>query len=319
MGNLTGLKIRWRLHGDEIEPTTRQRGCNVYRELQRQGYDADAWDLKEPADIIILQYSMRLLDEALATGATVVADINDQVFAAHHPYHKETLAGLPKVQAVVAGSPRLGQCLQRLHPFVRMIEEGVAKQYFEVERKRHEGTNILWAGMHDNLIYFDEIDAVLEELSTIHKFTIHFVCPALDGQKKSNADKVKKKPYNGVFHEWTMDTLLEQMALADFAVIPLFQNFWAWCKSANKSLSFMAAGLPVVAADVPSYRAVIKQGVDSFLAYYEKDWRDALVMLLTNPKLRSTMGKVARKTAQEYSIEKIALQWVEFFREVRPR
>jgi glycosyltransferase involved in cell wall biosynthesis len=313
------LKIRWRLHGPEWEPTTRQRGINVYRQLQSLGYNADAWDGKEEADIIILQYSMRMLDDALATGATVVADINDQVFAKHHSYHAETMRGLQRVPAVVAGSPRLAEHLERLHPFVRMIEEGVDSRYFGVERQKHDGINLAWTGMNDNLTYFDEIDGVLAELSKQHKFTVHIVCPPLDGFGKSNKAKVQKKPYKAVFHEWTMETLLEQMALADIAVTPLFQQNWCWCKCANKMLSFMAAGLPVVSPDVPSYRAVGRQGIDCFLCYHEKDWQEALTMLLTSPKLRSTIGKQARKTAQGYSVEKIAEQWLQLFREVRPR
>ena len=313
------LKIRWRLFADETEPTTRQRGINVYRQLQSLGYNADAWDGKEEADIIILQYSMRMLDEALATGATVVADINDQVFAKHHPYHAETMRGLQRVPAVVAGSPRLAEHLERLHPFVRMIEEGVDSRYFGVERQKHGGLNIVWMGMHDNITYFDEVDDVLAGLAKQYDFTVHFVCPKLDGFKKSNEAKVQKKPYKTAFHEWTIDTVLEQISLADMAVAPLFQNEWGWGKCFNKPGSFMAAGLPVAVSDVPSYRAVIRQGIDGFLCYHEKDWQEALTMLLTSPKLRSTIGKQARKTAQGYSVEKIAEQWLQLFREVRPR
>jgi glycosyltransferase involved in cell wall biosynthesis len=314
------LKIRWRLHGPEWEPTTRQRGCNVYRQLQSLGYNADAWDGKEEADIIILQYSMRMLDEALATGATVVADINDQVFAKHHPYHAETMRGLQRVHAVVAGSPRLAEHLERLHPFVRMIEEGVDDRYFAVERKKREGTGCLWMGMHDNLTYFNEIDGVLERLSKEFDFTVHFVCPPLDGFKKSNKAKVEKKPYKGVFHEWTMETLLEQMALADMAVAPLFQNEWGWGKCCNKLASFAAAGLPVVASDVPSYRAVVVSGKDAYLAYTEEDWYTMLKKLLSDRLFRERMGKSGKKRVkEELSLEKIAGDWLQLFREVRPR
>lgn len=314
------LKIRWRLHGDETEPTTRQRGMNVYRELQRQGYDADKWEVGEPADIIVLQYGMRLLDKALATGATVVTDINDQLFAPHHPYYKETMEGLKRVHAVVAGSPRLGEHLVRLHPFVRMIEEGVDPRYFEVQRQKHKGINILFLGMHDNIMYFREIDAVLKRLASEFLFTVNFVIPSLDGFKKSNAAKVKAKPYPGVFHKWTMETVLKQMALADIAVAPLFQQEWTWCKCCNKLASYSAAGIPTVAADVPSYRAVMRSGIDTFLAYTEDDWYGGLKALLADGKLRTRMGNSARlRVLSALSIEKIAGQWLELFQEVRPR
>jgi len=317
---MSELKIRWRLYcDDEKEPTTRQRGVNVYRQLQQLGFDADKWDGREAADIIVLQYSMRLLDEALATGATVVADINDQVFAKHHAYHQETMAGLARVHAVVAGSPRLGQNLQRLHPTVRVIEEAVDGRYLAVERKKHQGLNVVWMGMHDNIMYFREIDPALEELAKKHDFTVHFVCPPNDGFGKSNADKVKTKPYPAQFHAWTMDDLLEQMAVADLAVVPLFQQEWTWCKCANKMLSFMAAGLPVVASRVPSYVAVAEPGTDSFLAYSPEEWYAALDQLFSDSGLRSRIGKRARLKARQYSIERIADQWVDYFRQVGPK
>jgi hypothetical protein len=59
---MSDLKIRWRLFADESEPTSRERGMRVYEELRHQGWDADFWDGRETADIIVLQYDMRALD-----------------------------------------------------------------------------------------------------------------------------------------------------------------------------------------------------------------------------------------------------------------
>lgn len=320
MSDLKDLKIRWRLHGTEVEPTTRQRGINVYRELQRRGYNADVWKVGEPADIIVLQYGMRLLDAALETGATVVADINDQIFADHHPYCRETIDNINRVHAVVAGSPRLYQHLIRLHPFVHMIEEAVDPRYFQVSPQRHAGTNIIWMGMHDNLTYFREIDSVLEALAKDFDFTVNILCPPLDGQGKSNAEKVKAKPYKTRFIPWAMDSLLEQMSLADIAVVPLFQQEWTWCKCANKLASFAAAGIPCVAADVPSYRAVMRNGQDAFLSYTEQDWHQHLKGLLSDSRLRGRVGKSGRLRVKSLlSIETIASEWLQLFAEIRPK
>lgn len=320
MSDLKDLKIRWRLHGDETEPTTRQRGINVYRELQRQGYDADKWEVGEPADIIVLQYGMRLLDEALATGATVVTDINDQLFAPHHPYYKETMAGLQRVHAVVAGSPRLMEHLVRLHPFVRMIEEGVDPRYFAVKKQKHGGTNMLYMGLHDNIVYFNEIDVVLERLAKKHQFTVTFLLPPLDGQQRSNANKVKAKPYPTKFIPWTMEDLLEQMSLADIGLVPLFQQEWTWNKCCNKLASFCAASIACVATDVPSYRAVMRHGTDAMLAYTQEEWEGFLGLLLSDSGMRSRLSVAGKRRASQFlSIETIAGQWLELFQEIRPR
>ncbi len=59
-------------------------------------------------------------------------------------------------------------------------------------------------------------------------FTVHFITSKLDGNKRSKCGQVKKKPYKTVFHEWSLDTVLEQATISDFAVVPLFQSDWCW-------------------------------------------------------------------------------------------
>ena len=311
------LKIRWALHGPEWEPTSRQRGIFIYRQLQKIGFDADAWDLKSPADIIVCQYDMKHLDAALATGATVVQDVNDQVFAEHHKCYPQFRDNLHRVHAVVAGTERLGQHLERLHGFVRVIHEPVDERYLAVQRREHEGTNFLYTGLHDNIVYFSEIDSVLERLAKKHDFTVHFVLPDKDGLGRPNSKKIAAKPYNGVFHTWTIETLLAEMAVADIGLVPLFQSAWEMCKSPNKAVSFMAAGLPVAASDVIPYRNTIKHGDNGYLCLCGNDWYEALDALLSDPKLRKRVGSKGRVTAMKFGVDKIAQKWVELFDEVR--
>ena len=318
MDSLKQLNIRWALHRDESEPTTRQRGLFIIWQLQKRGYNCDKWDGKEHADIIVLQYNMRDLDAALATGAVVVQDVNDQVFADHHSECHKFHDNINRVHAVVAGTERLAQHLRRMHPFVRVIQEPVDARYLAVEKKQHNGLNITWCGMDDNLRYFDEIDPVLQQLAKNHQFTMNVVCPPLDGKKQSNAEKVRQKPYPSKFHAWTMETLCEQMALADIAVVPLSQDSWSMCKSPNKVLSFMAAGIPVVASDVIPYRGVIRHGQNGFLCLHSEDWRDALSGLLTDEPLRAKIGVGGKITAMQFRVEEIAQDWVGLFKEIRP-
>jgi glycosyltransferase involved in cell wall biosynthesis len=308
------MKVRWRLFSDESEPTSRERGGNVFRELARQGVDAAAWDLTEKCDIIVIQYNMRDIDAALAAAPIVVFDCNDMVFSDTWAGGAKTVRdGIPKVQAIVAGSPRLYEHLQRMHPFVTMIEQPVGPQYLTVKPKKHIGTHIFWMGMHDNIRYFSEIDGVLEQLARDHEFTVHFCTSVLAGDRlSSNAERVAAKPYPTKFHEWSIDGALKVMAGCDIGAAPLFQNEWAWCKCANKALNMMAAGLPVVVSDVPAYRAVITDEVDGFLAFVPEDWYDPLELLLTDSGTRGRIGVAGKLTAMEYTVEVIAKQWKAF-------
>jgi len=320
---MTTPTVRWRLFQDEGEPTTRERGANVYRELRRQGWDADAWDGREHADIIVLQYDMRALEEALAAAPVVVFDCNDMVFADSWPGpHATITAGLPRVHAVVAGSPRLGQHLERLHPTVRMIEQAVGPQYWTVKPKKHTGLHIFWMGMTDNIVYFREVDPVLEALAQRHEFTVHFCTSKQsnldhgDGCGKSNEKRVAAKQYPAMFHEWSVEGALEVMAGCDLGIAPLWQTAWCEAKCANKALNMMAAGLPVVCTDVPSYRAVIDDGVSSRLCFGPEEWLIALDELLSDPSERQKMRKAGKIAAGAYTVERIAREWAAWFTEI---
>jgi glycosyltransferase involved in cell wall biosynthesis len=60
----------------------------------------------------------------------------------------------------------------------------------------------------------------------------------------------------------------------------------------------MSMGLPVVAAPVPSYTPVIKQGVNGFIAATRAQWLEYLDAL-RDPALRQQVGERAREAVVE--------------------
>ena len=71
-----------------------------------------------------------------------------------------------------------------------MIEQAVGPQYLTVTPRDHDGMNIFWMGMRDNIAFFAEVDPVLAELAKDLEFRVHFCTSAKDGSGKSNAEKV---------------------------------------------------------------------------------------------------------------------------------
>ena len=317
---MSDLKVRWRLFADESEPTSRERGMRVYEELQRQGWDADKWDGTEAADVIVLQYNLRDLDAALQSARTVIADVNDMVWAPTYPGCIPAFAQqLQRVHGVVAGSPRLGQHLARLHHTVTMIEQPTGPQYWTVKPRAHEGLGLCWFGMHDCTVFFHEIDEVLAELAQVHEFTVHFCTSRKSGldhgdrHGKDNVARIAAKPYLTVFHEWSLGEELAVIAQCDIGIAPLFQNAWCWAKCANKAINMMAGGLPVVVSDVPSYRAVIEDGVSGRLCFSPDEWFTALDALMGDGEERQRMAAAGRVAAGVHAIDIIARQWGETF------
>ena len=73
-------------------------------------------------------------------------------------------------------------------------------------------------------------------------------------------------------------------------------------------LEAMAAGVPIVASDIPGYRAVLHDGVEGrFTAPGDvSDLAAALDVLLDNPALRAAMGREGRHTASSYDWSVVA-------------
>ncbi len=103
----------------------------------------------------------------------------------------------------------------------------------------------------------------------------------------------------------------ELMSDADILFMPsLWEGFGI------AAVEAMAAGLPVVAGDVPGLREVVGPHAGLLVdPMCEGSQSDALAELLANPVKALTMGEEGRKRARCYSIEKCAEEHLELFRE----
>jgi phosphatidyl-myo-inositol alpha-mannosyltransferase len=83
-------------------------------------------------------------------------------------------------------------------------------------------------------------------------------------------------------------------------------------------LEAMAAGLPVVASDIPGYRTVVKEGRQGRLVPPSDAFvlADALDALLANDKLRRAMAAEGRQTAQRYAWPVVAAEIESLYHEV---
>ena len=78
----------------------------------------------------------------------------------------------------------------------------------------------------------------------------------------------------------------------------------------------MACGLPVVSFDCENGpRSIITDGDDGFLvpSFNIRFFADRILMLTRDEDMRKQMGEKGRLKSQQYSIEKIAMQWKALF------
>lgn len=82
-------------------------------------------------------------------------------------------------------------------------------------------------------------------------------------------------------------------------------------------LEAMAAGLPVVAGNIPGYASVMASGREGILVRPESEHAVAIavVRLLADPALRARMGSSGVRTANEYGWPKVAARLLELYTE----
>ena len=82
----------------------------------------------------------------------------------------------------------------------------------------------------------------------------------------------------------------------------------------------MACGVPIISFDCENGpRSIITDGMDGFLIRpFDIDaFADKMMLLMRDETLRKTMGENARRSAVQYDIDKIGIQWQQLFDELK--
>lgn len=117
-------------------------------------------------------------------------------------------------------------------------------------------------------------------------------------------------------YAWSLETVYSHILECDIAIIPMPGSERFQAKSANRLTMFMALGMPVIAAPIPSYKSICNHSANCILASSIDDFRNALIAM--EPQgIRKELGENARKYAWQYfSPNTIAAHWLDTIREV---
>lgn len=137
-------------------------------------------------------------------------------------------------------------------------------------------------------------------------------------------------PLRGVVESFVSGRHLENVVMAGYVPDQVLPRFHAsadiFCAPATGRESFgivlleaMAAGLPVVATEIPGYLSVAKAGVDSLTVRPKSpvELGTALTVLARDPLLRKRLGEAGLAKAQRYSWPSVTARIIEVYQEAR--
>lgn len=144
-----------------------------------------------------------------------------------------------------------------------------------------------WTGTFSSRAYLDTLAPALRRLRQRLPFVLRVIGNfdyAMDGV---DVDVVR----------WSAEREAEDLQSLDIGIYPLPDDPWTRGKAGLKIIQYHAAGLPVVASDVPLSRRQVADGESGFLVADDLGWVDRLERLARDPALRARMGAAGRAVA----------------------
>ncbi|MBF0530088.1 MAG: glycosyltransferase family 4 protein [Deltaproteobacteria bacterium] len=171
-------------------------------------------------------------------------------------------------------------------------------------RRQKENLVLGWIGTHGNLCYLEALNAVLRHLANEYtNLSLKIVCDEF----------IEPAGINTIKKTWRLEDEATDLVNMDIGLMPLCDDLWTQGKCGYKILQYMSAGLPVVASPVGANTAIVRHGVNGFLASTEAEWEIYLKKLLDSPELRRQMGLAGRELVEkEYDLS----IWADAFLEV---
>lgn len=247
-------------------------------------------------------------------GCPYVVDLDDAIF---HTYDQHPWALVRKflgrkidvvfanAAAVTAGNDYLAERAFRAGaPRVVVVPTTVADSaYARVERVDRNTLTFGWIGSPGTAQYLRTIQTELEQL-----------CRSLPATARLIGIGPAMPPTPEIIHRpWTEETEVEELAMCDIGLAPLFDGPWERGKCGLKAIQYMAAGVPVLAARIGALPGIVVHGETGFLYGDGAEFTTFARQLAGDRELRARMGQAGRlRAANCYSIH----SWAEKVRDV---
>lgn len=311
------------LQGAGQSATDRFRYDPLVRGLSKLGYNIHYYDSTEANyDIIVMPLKKKpnLLLQLKQKAGLIIGDVTDdmlsypphtwynrlgkiyQVFAARYQ-RQYYLRLLKQCDWVVVGSAGQADSFQNYTKGVSVITDAIleADSQHTATYQTRQPCRLVWFGHVQSLAGLAAVQPALDKLAQTGYYALHLITsatpwPRVWGHWSHNVYRLMARQQMPCqFHPWSSLTYAPIIVESDIALMPVdLEADFNLRKPAGRVLLAMALGLPVVAAAIPAYEAVVESTRTGYIARNLDDWVMAIEQLAHNMSRRQTLGQAAR-------------------------
>ncbi|WPN59670.1 glycosyltransferase [Pseudomonas sp. P9_31] len=220
---------------------------------------------------------------------------------------------LAQCDLIYASTPHLAELLKSLFPMQHVF----TGEYFPymgqrvtVNRQERQYQTIGYMGskghQEDLNLVVPVLERLLEERPKLH-FEV-FGTIQMPDRLLRFGDRVKSHKVNKSYTEFL--SVLAGLNW-DIGLAPLVNEEFNLCKAPTKFLEYTAAGIPVVASNIPVYSMIIPEGAGVLV---NEDWYSTLALYLDSEGARKRLVEIAQAYCSErYSLHKLEQQLTTIF------
>jgi glycosyltransferase involved in cell wall biosynthesis len=228
----------------------------------------------------------------------------NEAFGAYDPRSHVRRRALEQMKAsdgLIVSTPYLAEVFREYNPNIWVVPNSVDFDLWDkAPRKSKSGIRIGWAGGNGREGDVEIVKDAILSICKKHK-DVKFVF--VNGPAKGGLPDYFKD-HKQIEHHARWEPILKYPRLVagldfDIGISPLIDSAFNRGKSNLKWLENSALGIPTVASNVGHYAETVTNGKDGFLCDTEAEFEAALDRLISDRKLRVSMGKAARATVYE--------------------
>ncbi|HWZ22912.1 MAG TPA: glycosyltransferase family 4 protein, partial [Cytophagaceae bacterium] len=232
----------------------------------------------------------------------IIYDIDDLVFLAPASKANKFIARfkgkskppflMRKASHVITCTPYLTSYAEQFNSNITDISSTINTDTY-IPRVDYQKTGKLvlgWSGSHSTVQYLYLLKDVLLEINKTQPFKLVVI-----GSKDFEIKGLEVECLN-----WNLETEVKDLQQIDIGLYPLPDEQWVMGKSGLKALQYMALGIPTIATAIGANYRVIEDKVSGYLVKTPSEWKEKILILMSDADQRKRIGIKGRARVEEY-------------------